>query len=229
MQPRSGFMGGIHIIADWIMKLSIVNLLWFIVNLPVLAIVFFIIISPSINAMFIFGIPLIISLLLLFYPSTIAVFAIAREWVMNNEGVSLWKSFWRHFSVNYKHSLIAGLILTSLWIVWAVDMYYFNQQHEIFGVIFTIIGVFLFAFTLIFLSIYVHYDMGRKAQLKNAFFVTVGSPLLTIFILVLHLIIVYMSIRFWFVVAFFTMSVSAIVTFYLFYQFTLKVKEKVGS
>ncbi|UCZ52483.1 DUF624 domain-containing protein [Bacillus shivajii] len=226
MQPRSGFMGGIHIIADWIMKLSIVNLLWFIVNLPILVIVFFMIISPSISAMVMFGIPLILSLLLLFYPSTIAVFAIARNWVMKKEQVSLWKSFWKNFKVNYKGAFKVGFVLTTLWAVWVVDLYYFNQQHEIFTVIFTIIGILLFVYTMIFFSIHVHYDMGKKAQLKNAFFVTLGSPLLTLMILFSHLLIAYMSMRFWFVVVFFTMSVSAVVTFYFFYRFTLKVKEK---
>lgn len=226
MQSRSGFMGALHFIADWVMRLSIVNLLWFTINIPVLSIVFFMVISPSVSERLLLGIPLFILLILLFFPSTVAVFAVARDWVMKTETASLWKKFWKHFTSNYKNALVIGLILTIIWGVWIADLYYFNQVNEIFGVVFAILGVLLFAFTMIYLSIYVHYDMGKRAQLKNAFFVTAGSPLLTLLILFLHLIIAYLTLRFWFTAVFFTMSLSAAVTFYLFYRFTLKVKEK---
>lgn len=228
MQPRTGLMSGLNTIADWVMKLSVVNIFWFMLNIPIVMIVFFMMISPSLSVVAVWGIPLFFFSILLFFPSTFAVFAIARDWVMKGEVNSLWKIFWGHFISNYKSALVSGSVLTLLWVVWAADGYYFQLQHDIFGVIFTIIGFFLYVYTVIFIALSVHYQMGRRELLKNAFFVTVGSPKLLILIILANVVIVYLSFRFWFVLVFFAMSLCALVTFYLFYRFTLRVKEKIG-
>lgn len=228
MQPRSGFMSGLHVIADWIMRLSIVNLFWLMINLPVAGLIFFILISPNASAMVVLAIPLFFLVSLLFFPSTIAVFALVRDWVVGNEVASISKAYWGHLKETYRQSLVIGLILSVAWLIWGADLYYFNNHHELLAVVFVFIGFLLLVYTMNVLSVHVHFNVKRTQQFKNAFLVTFGNPVLTILILAVTVIIAYLSIRFWFIGVFFAMSANAIVCFFLFYRYTKKLKEKIS-
>ncbi|MEK5069938.1 hypothetical protein [Sporosarcina sp. FSL K6-1508] len=35
MNSKSGFMGGLYIISEWIMKFSLINLFWILFNIPI--------------------------------------------------------------------------------------------------------------------------------------------------------------------------------------------------
>lgn len=219
----SGMMGTLYTITDWIARLSMINIIWIIVNLPLIVILILMILSPSNQVILILVIPLAVLLPLLFFPGTTATFAMVRDWIMNKNHPSFSKEFLRHLKNNYKSSAMSGIVLTCIWIVWAIDYYYFRLHYDVLGIIFIIIGFMLFAYTIIFFCLSVHYDMSKRELFKNAFFVTVGSPLLLIGILVVNFSIILISTRFLFLLPFFTISISIFFSFYAFYRFTLKV------
>jgi uncharacterized membrane protein YesL len=223
LKGKSGMMGGLYRICEWIMRFSVVNLLWVIFNIPIAYIVLNILFLDETEAMVFFLVPLIILLPFLFFPATTAMFASARDWVIKEESTSVGE-YWRYYKENYKKSLFGGLILTVIWTVWAVDYYYFSRENIIIMFVFLIMGIILFVFTINFLSVISHYHLKLLPALKNTLIITIGSPILFLTVLLSSGIILYMGIYvFPLMFPFFTGSLVAYLAFSAFYRFYLNV------
>jgi uncharacterized membrane protein YesL len=216
-------MGGLYRLCEWIMRFSVINLLWIVFNIPIAFIVVNILFVKQTGIIVFLLIPLLILLPLLFFPATTAMFASARNLVMKEEGVSI-RQYWRYFKENYTRSLLGGLVLTVVWTIWAVDYYYFSKENIILLGIFLILGIVLFVFTINFFSILSHYHMKLLPAMKNSFLITMGSPLLFFTVLISNSIILYFSLFvFKFLLPFFTGSLIAYLSFSAFYRYYLKV------
>lgn len=227
MQEHSGFMGALYGLTEWIMRFSVINILWFIVNLPISIIILIAFLSDSNEGLILYLWPLLILIPTLFIPSTVAMFATARDWVMNREQQSLIKSYFTFMKDSYRNNFWSGLVLLGIWLIWFVDFYYFNKVNDFLSMMFLIIGLVLFVFTINFFSISVHYKMTSKELMKNAFFVTIGNPLLGFFILIINFILIYLSVwKLLFMFPLFTGALSAYLSFFAFHRFTLKMKKK---
>jgi uncharacterized membrane protein YesL len=216
-------MGGLYRLCEWIMRFSVINLLWIVFNIPIAFIVVNILFVKQTGIIVFLLIPLLILLPLLFFPATTAMFASARNLVMKEEGVSI-RQYWRYYKENYTRSLLGGLVLTVVWTIWAVDYYYFSKENIILLGIFLILGIVLFVFTINFFSILSHYHMKLLPAMKNSFLITMGSPLLFFTVLISNSIILYFSLFvFKFLLPFFTGSLIAYLSFSAFYRYYLKV------
>jgi uncharacterized membrane protein YesL len=223
MKGASDMMGGLYRLCEWIMRFSVINLLWIVFNIPIAFIVVNILFVEQTGIMVFLLIPLLILLPLLFFPATTAMFASARNLVMKEEGVSI-RQYWRYYKENYTRSLLGGLVLTVVWTIWAVDYYYFSKENIILLGIFLILGIVLFVFTINFFSILSHYHMKLLPAMKNSFLITMGSPLLFFTVLISNSIILYFSLFvFKFLLPFFTGSLIAYLSFSAFYRYYLKV------
>jgi uncharacterized membrane protein YesL len=223
MKGASDMMGGLYRLCEWIMRFSVINLLWIVFNIPIAFIVVNILFVEQTGIIVFLLIPLLILLPLLFFPATTAMFASARNLVMKEEGVSI-RQYWRYFKENYTRSLLGGLVLTVVWTIWAVDYYYFSKENIILLGIFLILGIVLFVFTINFFSILSHYHMKLLPAMKNSFLITMGSPLLFFTVLISNSIILYFSLFvFKFLLPFFTGSLIAYLSFSAFYRYYLKV------
>jgi uncharacterized membrane protein YesL len=223
MKNTSGLMGGLYRLCDWFMRFSVINLLWIVFNIPVVFILFNIVFVEHKGIQFFLLVPLLILLPLLFFPATTAMFASARDWVIKDEGTTI-KQYWRYYKENYLKSLIGGLVLTAVWTIWAVDYYYFSKDNAILMGIFLLLGIVLFVFSINFFSVISHYHLKLLTALKNTLFITIGSPVLFLTILISSSILLYISLNiFWFLLPFFTGSLIAYLSFSAFYRFYLKV------
>jgi uncharacterized membrane protein YesL len=223
MKGASDMMGGLYRLCEWIMRFSVINLLWIVFNIPIAFIVVNILFVKQTGIIVFLLIPLLILLPLLFFPATTAMFASARNLVMKEEGVSI-RQYWRYYKENYTRSLLGGLVLTVVWTIWAVDYYYFSKENIILLGIFLILGIVLFVFTINFFSILSHYHMKLLPAMKNSFLITMGSPLLFFTVLISNSIILYFSLFvFKFLLPFFTGSLIAYLSFSAFYRYYLKV------
>lgn len=226
---NSRFMTALHVIADWVMRLSVVNVLWMVMNLPILFILFLMYLSPSTDAVLLLAVPLTILLPVLFFPATTAVFAMSRDWIMKKEETGLLKGFWTYMGKNYKGSFLSGIVLTLIWIIAIVDYFFFREINDILALVMIGLGILLFIYTVHFFSMTTHYRMTKRELFKNTFFVTVGSPLLAVAVVFICLSVFFINMRFMFLIPFFSISVAAFLSFYAFYRFTLKVGEKTGQ
>lgn len=226
MMNESGLMGGLYVISKWIMRFSVINLLWIVFNLPVAFILLNMLLIEQLEELFYFIVPLIVLLPVLFFPATSAMFATVRDWIMKDSD-QLFKAYWRYYKENYKRSLLSGLILTGIWIVWAVDIYYFSNINVILLYLFSFIGLTLLIFTINFFSITVHYNLKLFQSFKNCLLITIGSPVLFILLIISIGVIAYISVYvFQFLLVFFTGSLITYISFFLFYRQYLKLVEK---
>lgn len=205
------------------MRFSVINLIWLLFNLPIIFIVVSMLFADQLNNLYLLLVLLIIFLPVLLFPATAAMFASVRDWVMGKENRGLIKSYWNYYRDNYKQSLLGGIILTSVWVIWGLDYYYFSQENIILMFTFVILGVILFIYTMNFFSIIAHYNIGLGTMLKNTLLITIGSPLLSLSIFVSSGIILILSSRLWFLMPFFTWSILAFISFSVFYRLYIKL------
>ncbi|MDQ0428725.1 putative membrane protein YesL [Planomicrobium stackebrandtii] len=230
MREFSGLTGILYALAEWIMRFFTVNILWFIFNLPtVFLVASFFFSNPDVGIVT-YLLPLVIFIPFLFVPTTIAMFATVREWILNNDQPSITKSYLLHLKKSYKKSMGLGLALTGIWLIWLIDFQFFKGLNEMWGMAFLAFGCVLFIYTINLFSLSAHYQMKNTALLKNAFFITVGKPVMSLFIFASNLALFYVSItQLQFLLPFFTGVLSAYLSFLMFYRFTLKVEEKVQA
>ncbi|MFH7817886.1 YesL family protein [Neobacillus thermocopriae] len=223
MKDHSRLMGGLYKICEWVMRFTIINLLWVIFNLPLVFIFLNILFLEQKRALFFFILPLIIFIPILFFPATTAMFASARDWVIKDEYVSV-RRYWSYYKENYLKSLMGGFIFTIAWTIWAVDYYYFSQENIIFMGIFFIIGIVLLVYTVNFFSVMAHYHMKLGSVFKNSLIITIGSPVLFFTVLISNSILIYLSLNtVWFLLPFFAGALMSYLSFSAFYRFYYKV------
>ncbi|AOV08648.1 YesL family protein [Sporosarcina ureilytica] len=227
MTNPGGLMGGLYALCEWFMRFAVVNLLWLLFNFPIVYLGFNMLVLGKVEAIFIFLIPMIVLIPFVFFPATTAMFGMAREWVFKDrEGGSLIKAYWQYYKENYKRSIVNGLVFTAIWLVWAVDVYFFYENNVYLFIFFLTMGIVLFVFTINSFSITVHYEMTVRESLKNAFFITVGSPVLFLAIAISSGMIIYMSFNvLLFLLPFFTGSLIAFLSFAAFYSRYLKITQ----
>ncbi|MFJ7936092.1 YesL family protein [Sporosarcina sp. NPDC096371] len=190
MSNSSGLMGRIYVISEWIVRFSFTNLLWILFNLPIAFLFLNLLLVDQIEAVISLLLPLLFLMPILFFPATTAMFAVVRGWIMQTEDS---KSYWHYYKENYKRSVVNGLILTSIWLIWAVDLYYFFDKNKIMGAVFIVLGILLFVFTINLFSVTVHYHMKWLPAFKNTFLLTIGSPMLFISVAISSGIILFVS------------------------------------
>ncbi|MCM3585326.1 DUF624 domain-containing protein [Mesobacillus maritimus] len=216
----NSFVNGLYVTSEWIMRFAVINLLWLAVNLPLVLFVFLFVKS---NAL-LFALPIVLLMPVLFFPATAAVFSSVRDWILEQEGSSLLRSYFRYFKANYKKSFLAGWVFAALWLVLIADYLYLREESPVLALVFIIFGTLLYALTINFFSVNAHYEMNLRALLKRALLLTFGSPVLLLAVIISGVILMYVSIRGpLFLLVFFTGSLTAFLSFSAFYRLYLKI------
>lgn len=210
----------IYKISNWIMKLVAGNILWLLFSLPITVIIFASFFTNSVDVIISYTLPLILSIPVFLFPATAALFALARSWILKKEEDGIIKSYFRYYKINYKNSILGGVIFTGLWCFWIIGFLYLINSSIILGAIYLAIGVFLYAATMTFFSVLVHYDLSFQDLLKNTSLIVLASPLLVVTILISNLLIYYLSIfLFQFMFVLVTASFIVFTCFYMFNRF----------
>jgi len=228
MNNKTGFMGGLYAISEWIMKFSLINLFWILFNIPIVFLLLNLLFIEQIEELPLLLIPLILLTPILFFPATTAMFGMVRDWIIKDEDSShLFKNYWRYYKENFKRSVSSGLILTIAWVIWAADVYYFVDKSSIMMFLFLILGIILFVFSINLFSVTVHYHLKFVTALKNTLFLTIGSPVLFIAVAISSGVVLYLSLNvFRFFLPFLTGSLIAFLSFSAFYRNYLKITDK---
>lgn len=229
-----GMMGGFYKISEWIMRLSVTNLLWVITSLPFWYFFFFGVIVPlselSSTDEILLG--LIISSVLapfVLFPATSAMFTTVRKWVMGDVDVPLFKTFFRGYRENYKASMIGGILYSLIFNIIFLDIRWYMsgvEGLELISYIFMGIALLLAVSMFNFFSMIVHYHMKALQLLKNAVLITIGRPFRSLSSAIGAIGLAWISLRFTFLLPFFTAVAIAYLSFFNFYQIYLKLKEQ---
>jgi uncharacterized membrane protein YesL len=220
-------MSGIYGVTEWITRFAVINILWLLFNLPVVLIIINAIYMQQQGVLFFIVVLLAIIAPFIFFPATTAMFASVRDWVLQREAPSLIKNYLKYYKENYRRSLVGGIILTLIWLIWGVDYYYFSTVNVILMFAFIIMGVFLFVFTINFFSVLAHYELKIRSLLKTTLIITVGSPILLLTVAIGSGIILYVSFNgLLFLLLFFTGSLISFISFSAFYRLYDKLTQK---
>jgi uncharacterized membrane protein YesL len=159
----SGFLGSFNKLLEWISRLAFLNILW---------------ISFSLLGLVIFG----------FFPSTVAMFAVVRKWMLGNEDVSIFKTFWTAYKKEFFKSNLLGLMIVAIGMVLYIDFIFIESAANGFVsflyIPFSIITFIFVCMLFYMIPIFVHYDMKLSQVIKNSFFVMIMNPLSTFYMLI---------------------------------------------
>ncbi|UQZ82810.1 hypothetical protein SK3146_01970 [Paenibacillus konkukensis] len=219
-----GIMGGFYRISEWIMRLSVINVLWVICALPFFILALFGLMSLQVDdtlnqfysMLWLCG---IVSPFTLF-PSTAAMFSVARKWLTGEEDVSLFKTFFRGYKDNFKQAMLGGLIYLVFGIIIAANFYYYNGKTGGLGVLRYLVltlTVLLSVSLFHFFSILSHLHMKLLQIIKNAVLISIGHPVRSVSMIVLNGVVIYFSLtKFTFLIPFFMGSIIAVISFWHF-------------
>lgn len=153
----------IYTILEWITKFAYVNLLWIIFTLA--------------------G-----GVILGFYPATIAMFAMVRDWLRGKSDLPVLKTFWLYYKRDFLKSNKMGLVINILFAFIIIDIYYI-QVNISEALSWTYIPLFAFMlFVVLFLFYifpsFVHYDLKVVSLMKNALLIMIINPIHSFFMIV---------------------------------------------
>ena len=226
VMKSTGIIGGLYLACEWIMRFAATNVIWFLFNLPILLVILNLLSADRIGQVTFSYIAIVILIPFILFPSTTAMFAVVRKWVMKEEDIRIFQSYCKYYKENYVKSMAGGLIVGLFWL--AACFYGYNLYLRIGASLMPmilIVFVLLFVFTLNFFSITVHFEVKIAASLKHAIFITIGRPFITLAIFVVSLLLLFLSLKVMtFLVPFATGSLIAYTSFLGFYTHLLKVK-----
>lgn len=225
MEPR-GLMGGFYRISEWIMRLSVINVLWLICSIPFVFFAWGLLMSTDPNQVYSALITMAVVAPFTLFPATAAMFAVARKWVMGESDVALFKTFFRGYKENYKQSMLGGIIYTILLAIMIVDFIVYREQLNLLSYIFIAFLVLLVVSLFNFFSMLVHYHMKTFQLLKNAVLITIGKPFRSLSTAIMSGAVMYFSTRFTFLIPFFMGSIIAYLAFWNFHLIYQKLQEQ---
>jgi uncharacterized membrane protein YesL len=214
-----GMMGGFYKLSEWIMRLSVTNVLWLLTSFPFwLMVISFLGVSDTeqLKANIIF---LAIVAPFTLFPATSAMFSVARKWVLGDTDVPLLKTFFRNYKQNYVQAMIGGIFYALLFAVLIIDFQVYLKQmtgFQLIAYLFIALMLLLLISLLHFFSLLSHFHMKTIQLLKNALILTIGRPIRSLIMVIGAAAVLFLSTRFTFLIPFFFGSVIAVYTFYNF-------------
>ncbi|WP_273836219.1 YesL family protein [Guptibacillus sedimenti] len=176
----------------WMLKAAYINLLWILFTLVGLGF---------------FG----------FFPATIAMFTVVREWFKNNE-TPIFRTFWETFRKEFIKGNAFGLIFIFIGSFLFYDFQLLNVNEgnlKYFYPVLILVSI-AYVFTLLFFfSVYVHFKLTFFQYLKQSFLVAAASPMETLLIVISIILIGVIITLIPGIIPLFTGSILAIITTWL--------------
>ncbi|MDF2668269.1 MAG: hypothetical protein K0R67_575 [Paenibacillus sp.] len=227
-----GLMGGFYRISEWIMRLSVINVLWIVCSFPffylVLAGLLAMSENPDVGVQSLTLIAIVTPFTL--FPATAAAFAVARKWVTGDTDVPLFKTYFRSYKENYVQSMLGGIFFILLYVIVYVNYTFYLKQGNslsLLSVLFIVFLVILTCSMFHFFSLMVHFHMKIFQLVKNSILLTIGNPINTFLLMVTNGAVLYVSFnKFTFLIPFFMGSIMATVSFFYFHRIFDKIKMK---
>lgn len=225
-----GIMGGFYRISEWIMRLSVINVLWVICALPFFFIGLMLLQTESVDQLLSTLILLAIVSPFTLFPSTAAMFSVARKWLTGEEDAPLFKTFFRGYKENFVQAMLGGFIYTLLGVILYTNFKYYGSQSGSLGVLRFLVltlTVLISVSFFHFFSILSHLHMKLFQIFKNAVLISIGHPIRSLTMIICNGFIIYISFsQFTFLIPFFMGSLIAVTTFWHFNLIFGKLQSK---
>lgn len=161
--------GGLNKVYIWIYRLMIANILW----------IYF-----SFYGLLVAGI----------FPSTCAMFAICRKWI-RKEDFNIYDTYKYYFKKDFKNANILGWVMLAIVAVLTLDYIYFSAISKSYSLyisyLFILLMIFSMIASLVMYSIYNHYEMSIKDNVKYTILYPFSNLLISLLLLIGLCLIVY--------------------------------------
>jgi len=219
-----GMMGGFYKLSEWIMRLSVTNVLWLVTSFPFWFVFITLFLNPQTEgeaAGFLISTVTWMAIVAPFtlFPATSAMFSVARKWVLGDVDVPLFKTFFRSYKQNYVQAMIGGIFYALLFAILIIDFQVYLKQisgFQILAYLFIALMLLLLISLLHFFSLLSHFHMKTVQLFKNAIILTIGRPFRSLTMAIGAVAVIAISLRFTFLLPFFFGSIIAVYTFYNF-------------
>jgi uncharacterized membrane protein YesL len=190
----NAIMSRLNLVLTWVTKLAYLNGLW----------IFF-----SLIGFIVIG----------FFPATVAMMAICRKWLNNEEDIPLFRTFLKVFKSELVSANILGWIFASIGILLYINFLILQANTGSLNII-LISAFFLFTFFYIItlthaLPLYVHYHVTFLTCIKNAFIMALVNIHISIAILISQSAFYYLMFSYPAGALFFLGSVLSIIQMWL--------------
>jgi uncharacterized membrane protein YesL len=167
-----------------------------------------------------------------FVPATVALFAVTRKWIMGDEDIPVFSTFWSVYKKEFLKSNLLGLTLIIAGYILYVDLVFLPTTSMFFIVVryalIAICSVYIVILLYIF-PIYVHFNGNIKSYLKNAVMYGLSYPLVT-FAMVLGIVILYIGFTYLpSLIPFLSVSILAYFIMWLALKVFARIEEKVNG
>jgi uncharacterized membrane protein YesL len=194
-----GFIGGFYLISQWVMRLSITNILWIIFNLPIIYFIINLLFLDNRQSFLLNILVLTFLLPLIFFPATTALFGVVRRWGIKDFDAPLVRLFVSYYKLNYIRSLLGGVIIVPIWVVLFMNFLYYSDRFGTTAmIVFMIVAMFLVVITCHFFSITVHMEMNLLDSLRSSIYLCFGN--------VFHSVAIFLTIGLIFYVSFYLVT-----------------------
>ncbi|MEH7009917.1 YesL family protein [Neobacillus niacini] len=151
----NGVWGGLYKAMDWIMKFVYVQFLWTIF---------------SVAGFLVLGL----------FPSTMAMFAVTRKWIMKDTDIPIFQTFWHIYKSEFLRTNIVGWINVGLGFVFYFYLRFFKELDGImFDILFclTLTLCVIYLMNLLFVApVFVHYQLKIIEILKYSIMIALYNP-----------------------------------------------------
>jgi len=164
------------------------------------------------------------------FPATVAMFSVARKWVQGEEDVSVIKSFWAFFKVNFVKANIYGWICALVgFILYLNYQVMITSSTEVPLVVVISFLLLVLIYLLLIVSVIpvsIHFEgNGRDILRKTSMFI-IGRIHIALLFLLIVWTVSYMSLAFPTVILFFSGSVLSYMLMWFFIRTLEKLEQK---
>lgn len=225
MMNTSGILGGVYKISEVFSRLVLLNILWVFVNILVLFSSFNILIANPNDRVFFIMTTLLLTPFF-FFPSMIALFAVVRTWIIDEDHSKVIRSFFMFLKAYYFKGLLAGITFSVVSGILIIDFYFLHEVGLWVEIILVILSLFVLIYTIHFFSIVVHYDISWENMLNKTLLLTIGNPISFLIHLAICAGLVTALYFFPLFLIIGTGVIGAYLSFSLFYKYYLKALDQ---
>lgn len=153
-----GMLSGIYRISEKVMQIAYINILWILFSLMGLVLI---------------GI----------MPATVAMFAVIRKLMIEEEQVLIFGVFWKRYKEEFVKANLFGYLIMFIGVIFWLDNLFFQSLHGMPAMIMALLSAGLLMFYIIIvlyiLPLYVHYELTFIDYFKTAFLLAISHPLQT--------------------------------------------------
>lgn len=173
-----------------ILSFIVGNVLWIMVNLPVLVLTMQLAVTTDLTNLMIL-LPLITLLIpILFFPGLQALFSSVRALIREDRFINP-VSFFKYYTSGFKNSFFIGVLFTGMIMISGYLIYINREGSIIFSTVLFVLVFYISIVAFFSLIMEVHYDMTIVWKIRRAFFYILKSPFFSVSMFIIFILVQY--------------------------------------